>query len=158
MDFNMELRVAQPQDIGQIAYVILRWYEELPADQRFFAGESWQAERAAELMVYSPKHLTKVLMEGDDLVGLNSIIKNNAGVFSPEPYATIFAVYVKPEYRGHRMLGLKLFKEAVKSAAKLGMSRVESNPMYGDRGTAAVLMRMGFKPLCNTLFKELNHG
>lgn len=158
MAFDMELRVAQPKDIGQIAYVILRWFGELPSEQRFFPGESWQAERTAELMVYSPKHLTKVLMQGDELIGLSSIIKNNSGVFSPQPYAVIFAVYVKPEYRGHRMIGLKLFKEAIKSAAELGMYRVESNPMYGDRGTAAVLKRMGFNPLCNTYFKELNHG
>lgn len=155
----MELRVAEPKDIGQIAYLILRWFQELKPEQRFFDGEPWEAERAAELMVYAPKYLTKVLVEGDKVIGAFVLIQSSGGIFSPKPYGVLLAVYVVPEFRGHRFLGLKLFNEAERSSRELGLSRLESNPMIGDRGTIAALQRIGFgPPLCTTMMKDLSHG
>lgn len=158
MNTGFELREARPEDIGQLAYIMMLWRRELPEDCRFFGEEAWIAERAAQIAVHSPAYLVKVLMDGDKIVGETVTIKNNEGFFSPQPFGIILSVFVRQEYRGHKLLGYKLLCDAVDTAKKLGMSRVEFNPMVGDRGTSLVLKRMGFKPICTTHFLELNHG
>lgn len=146
----MELREPRPSDIGQMAYIIMCWHRELPPERRFWQGEAWQAERTAELLAYAPPYLTKLLMDGDKIVGAVSLVRNKAGVFSPEPYGSILIWYVRPEYRGQQRIGFKLLKDIIASAAAEGMSRIEANPWFDDRGTMAVLKRLGFEPFCTT--------
>ena len=156
MDF--ELRQAKAEDVGQLAYIMMLWRQELPPESRFFGEEAWIAERAAQIAIFNPSYLTKVLMDGDKMIAESITIKNDEGFFSPLPFGVLLSVYVKPEYRGHLLLGYKLLCDAVKSAKDMGMSRVEFNPMVNDRGTALVLKRLGFKPICTTHFLELTDG
>lgn len=156
MDF--ELRQAKSEDIGQLAYIMMLWRQELPEECRFFGEEAWIAERAAQKAVCDPSYIVKVLLDEDKIIGDSVTIKFAEGFFSPYPYGVILSVYVRPEYRGHRLLGYKLLRDAVESAKKMGLARVEFNSMINDRGTAMVLKRMGFKPICTTHFLELNHG
>ena len=154
----MEFREARPEDIGQLAYIMMLWRQELPPECQFFGEEAWIAERAAQVAVHDPAYLVKVLVDEDKIVGETVIVKHTEGLFSPYPYGVILSVYVRPEYRGHRLLGYKLLCDAVESAKQMGLTRVEFNPMVDDRGAAMILKRMGFKPLCTTHTLEFNHG
>ena len=154
----MEFREARPEDIGQLAYIMMLWRQELPSECRFFGEEAWIAERAAQIAVNNSSYITKVLVDKDKMVGETITVKHAEGFFSPYPYGVILSVYVRQEYRGHRLLGYKLLCDAVESAKKMGLSRVEFNPMADGRGAALILKRMGFKPICTTHFLELSHG
>ena len=112
----MEFREARPEDIGQLAYIMMLWRQELPPECQFFGEEAWIAERAAQVAVHDPAYLVKVLVDEDKIVGETVIVKHTEGLFSPYPYGVILSVYVRPEYRGHRLLGYKLLCDAVESA------------------------------------------
>ena len=153
----MELRQATPADIGQLAYLIMLWRQELPEECRFFGEDAWVAERAAERIICDQDNSTKFLVDDGKVVGLSVLIKHESGLFSPYPYGVIFAIYVKPGYRGHKFLGYKLLCEVLDTAKKMRLSRVEFNPMFNALGASKVLKRIGFNPICTTHILELNH-
>lgn len=156
MAFN--IRQAEPQDVGEIAYMIMTWArDELPEGVRIMAGTAQQAERTARMIVFMPGYHTRIAEDAGNLVGAYVIMCYPEGTFGDEPYGSLLGVYVKPEQRGHHYYGLKLLMDAQAEAHKLGLSRLEVNPMPKSRGLSHLLKRMGYEPLCITHMKRLHH-
>lgn len=138
----MNLRKAEPRDIGQIAYFIVKWDEEIPEHLRQLKGDVSYAETAAEIIVKSPKFITYVLENGGSLAGAYTIYQA-VGIFSSESYG-ILNLYVHPKERGHKLCGLRLLDHARKEAARAGLAWIESNPWKEAHGMQFVLGKLGF--------------
>lgn len=152
------IRQAEPRDVGEIAYMIMRWArEELPEAVRIMDTSAQQAERTAKLITYMPHYTTRVMENGQGVVGGYVIMKFPEGTFGDEPYGSLLGVYVKPEHRGYQGYGLKLLVDAQEQAARQGLTRLEINPMPKSRGLSSILKRMGYEPLCVTHMKRLHH-
>lgn len=153
-----KIRSAEPQDVGEIAYMIMNWAkDELPEALRIMEGTAQQAERTASLIVFMPHYTTKVMENGGGVIGGYVIMRFPEGTFGDEPYGSLLGIYVKPEHRGHRYYGLKLLMDAQSESERLGLSRLEVNPMARSRGMSSILKRMGYEPLCVTHMKRLHH-
>lgn len=156
MPFN--IRQAQPEDVGEIAYMIMNWAkDELPEAVRIMEPTAAQAERTARLIVFLPHYITRVMENGQGVVGAYVILRFTEGTFGDEPYGSLLGVYVKPEHRGFKACGLRLLMDAQEQARHSGLSRLEVNPMPKSRGMGHILKRMGYEPLCVTHVKRLSH-
>ena len=154
----MNIRQAEPQDVGEIAYMIMKWAtDELPEAVRIMEPTAQQAERTARLIVFQPYYITRVLENGNGIVGAYVILRFPEGTFGDEPYGSLLGVYVKPEHRGYQALGLRLLMDAQEQARQSCLSRLEINPMPRSRGMSHILKRMGYEPLCVTHMKRLSH-
>ena len=155
---KMNIRQATPQDVGELAYMIMTWSRnELPEEVRIMDATAVQAERTAKMIVYSPGYLTRVMENGSGVVGAYVIMCFQEGTFGDEPYGSLLGVYVRPECRGHKYYGLKLLMDAEEQALRAGLARLEINPMPQSRGLSHILRRMGYAPLCITHTKRFSH-
>jgi len=141
-DFEMQLRVAMPQDIGQIAYMIYKWDNDLPERERQ-VGTSENAERAATLLVNRDNYITYVLEKGDELIGIYCILLT-VSLWNPIPYGLLH-LFVHKSYRGGKFLGLRLLKSAVDMAKTMDIKYLGILPRKDARGINSILKRLGFE-------------
>lgn len=155
MSTAFNIRQATPGDVGEIAYMIMSWArDELPEAVRIMSSEPWQAERTANIIVFMPDYHTRVMENGQGVVGAYVVQKYPTAAFGDEPYASLLGIYVKPEHRGHKFFGLKLLQDAHQEIQSLGYPRMYINPMVKSRSFSSILKRMGYAPLCVTHVKR----
>lgn len=154
MLFN--IRFAKEDDLGAIAAMIMAWNRELPEEIRFFEGGAAEAERSANILIYSDAYITKVIDGPNETAG-GYALGIHTGVFSERPYGQVLCWYVKPKYRGHDMLGLKMLLDALKMARDFKLDRLEASPWVQDVGTQRVLQRLNFIPACVTHMRKVQY-
>lgn len=142
------IRKATKEDIGMIAYMIIKWDAELPPHRRMLDGDVSYAEYAAGLIVTNDKFHTCVL-DIDGQVEGGYCLNTAQGVFSPKRYGQLLMWYVSPKHRDGRY-GYKMLRHAMDSAKQSGLFWMEVNPWSESRGAHRVLEKLGFKDEVHT--------
>jgi len=141
----MKIREVKSSDVGMIAYLILKWDNELPSWVKQVHGRADYAERAARLVVDNPSKFIARLAHADDGQMIGGYCINRAtGVFNPEPYGQLLMWYVLPSFRGNRLYGLRLLVDALRMAKKEKLIRLEAFPWADQENVERVLNRLGF--------------
>ena len=148
------IRKATKEDIGRIAYLILKWDAELPAELRMLDGDIPYAEQAAGLVVTSDQFYLCVLEIEGALAG-GYCLHAAQGVFSPKKYGQLLMWYVEPKYRGGRH-GYKMLRHAIDVTKQSGLAWLEVNPWSDSRGAHSVLKKLGFTEAVHTFVMRTN--
>ncbi len=142
MGSSTVLRKATLDDVGTLAYYIMKWDAELPVWLRRLHGDAVHAETLARVAVTSPNMLTYMLECQGEIVGGLCIVVS-PGFFSPKPFGQLLMWYVRPESRGG-LHGFRLLTRAVELARAHKLELLQVHPWADDVGAQRVLERLGF--------------
>lgn len=144
-----KLRQSVPKDAGQLAYLLLLWDAELPPFLRMIRGDAASAARTADTFVYSPHCVAWVAEQDDKLIGAITI-QTLVSMFGYHTYGSVIGVFVTPEHRGGKLIGLRLIKKAMELKPIYKWAWLEMSPWADDVNTMKVLGRLGFAETLHT--------
>lgn len=148
------LRQATREDVGLIAYLILKWDAELPPHLRMLNGNAQAAERAANIAASTPEQFYTCLLEMDGVLVGGYCLHSALGIFSPQRYGQLLMWYVDPKYRGGRQ-GYQMLKDAISVTKLSGLAWLEVNPWADSRGAHKILNKLGFVEAVHTFVKRM---
>jgi L-amino acid N-acyltransferase YncA len=136
------IRRAVIDDVGDGAYLMLKWDSELPEHIKALEGNAKHAESIATLVITNPRFHTFVVERDDRLIAAYSL-SITGDLFTPHPVAIMCMWYVLPEYR-HEMIGVRLLLDAIKYAKSLNVSRMDVAPWADSMNADRLLTRKSF--------------
>jgi len=148
------IRPIDANDVGKIAYMIMRWNSELPEWLRRVEGGARHAQAIAEAIVANERFIGRALeLDGQVIGGLCIFLGDN--LFSLRQYGQLMMWYVEPEHRGG-LHGIRLLREAIKIAEERKLGWLETYPWADDEGASRLLPRLGFFDSCSVFVKRIH--
>jgi hypothetical protein len=141
------IRRATVDDVGRIAYFMLKWDSELPSHLKATNGDSKYVEQVAHFIVNDHRYHTYVYEQNKEVIGIYcfSLLDDLLVNYN---VASLFMWYVLPRCRSG-LVGLKLLTDAITRAKDLGAGRVDVFPWADHKAASRILERLGGCHLTN---------
>lgn len=142
----MAIEIRQPTlaESGDLAYMILMWDAELPDHVRELNGDAGRAEQVVRFLMSDPRAIKRIAYDDGKPIG-GFCLRCMERLYSPRPVGELIMWYVKPPYRGGRLLGLRLLQEATRLAHEQGFEWIEATMWADSANGQRTLERLGFE-------------